>query len=372
MKATALGKLVLVAVLCGVGAGVAVYMQGSSSPPVQRGVMLPTLQARINDVAVVEIERGGTTSRLVRGEHGFGLESRAGFPARIETLRPVLVGLSTMRIVEPKTADSAKHALLDLAPPAAGSEATRIRLVDGSGAVLASVIVGKTDATGMRSFVRRDAENQSYLVDERIAMPTEELGWIDKSIVQVARDRVRSVEIAHSDGEVLLIQRANEEARDFELASMPAERRTKPAAVVGATGGALAFLSLEDVLPDVGHGLDLPHDPIRVTFETFDEYAVEVEAFSVGEATWVRVRASAEPGSGSGDPARGEARAGEINRRTQGWLFRVSEHTAGLLRRRLEDVLEPAGSRPSDPAPMPQLPPGLDPSMLPPGLRPPG
>ena len=61
---------------------------------------------------------------------------------------------------------------------------------------------------------------QSWLAEGSLPEMRSPLDWLDKGLLQLDDDRVRSVTVHHADGEVVSVSRRDPTASDFELADL--------------------------------------------------------------------------------------------------------------------------------------------------------
>ena len=108
---------------------------------------------------------------LARDKDAWTLADRGGYPAKAEAVRALLVKLAEAELVESKTRNKDRYALLELEDPAAKDAKSRLlRLLDDKGGVIAEAIVGKKrfDAFGgskSGTYVRKPGDAQTWLTN---------------------------------------------------------------------------------------------------------------------------------------------------------------------------------------------------------------
>src|SRR5690606_15209121 len=140
--------------------------QRSESPSVQRmEPLLPGLTENLNDVERVTLVKAGgeTVATLERGESGWTVAERQGYPADTPKLRQALIALGEARIVERKTATAALYDRIGVEDVAA-DEAAGLALSLAGGGSWPTLILGDAEG-GSQRYVRRADEAQSYLID---------------------------------------------------------------------------------------------------------------------------------------------------------------------------------------------------------------
>ena len=104
MKKSSLSYLTIATVVALLAAGYAVQSRSSSgAAPIEKGAFLPTLEERVNDVAKVRVVRNDAETTVEARDGTWVVNDRAGFPAKFETVKEVIVSLSRLEVEEAKT-----------------------------------------------------------------------------------------------------------------------------------------------------------------------------------------------------------------------------------------------------------------------------
>ncbi len=335
-----LAVLAGVALLAIVLAVVAVrYREAMVAPRNTPQTFLPGVAHGLNAREVTRIhivsKKGGTFDVVFMPSKGWVLPQRANFPASFDEVKKTLVAIAAMETVEPKTAnpDLFHYVGLDTPPKGDGIEIT----LSGDKGVLASLIVGKTEMIGDDSaiglFVRKSNENQSWLVKSPSEIKATPSDWMDKTVVNIDRSRVARVEVQPEKGPAYTVSRSKPSEESFTVSPLPKGRELAYAGVADGAASGLADFSFDDIQP--ASSVDFAN-PGRETVHTFDGLDVTVETVKQGDATWVRVEASAEPGQ-----AAAAKEALKINDRAGMWAYKLQGYKAESLAAPLESLLKP-------------------------------
>ncbi len=330
--------LAVVTAVSVVGAAVATY-QRADATAAAGALLVPGLMERINDIAVIRVERGAQTMNLVLEDGRWTLAEKSGYPARFEVVKTALVALGRLKTIEAKTAKAALYPKLWLGDPgSAEAKSTRLTMLDDAGASLGAIIVGKTraGAAGRAGvYVRRPDEARAWLADGDPKLPADAIDWLDRKLIDLARERIASARLEAPDGATVEVTRADAGQRDFTLAGVPEGQKIKSAGSVNAVAWTLERLRFDDVTS--ADRVDFATAAAgTATFTGFDGLTVQVTLAAKDDATWARLEASAD------DDAKPEAHdeAAAIRARTQGWAFRLPELKLEKLRTRLADLIE--------------------------------
>jgi hypothetical protein len=359
-------------VATGVFVVLAIVGQGpSGSGPIagdSAGALLfPALTDDLESVGEIRVDAAGRERvvTLERSADDWVVAELDGYEAERGAVNALLIALAEARIVEEKTADPAFHSRLGVEAiddaEAGGLELTLVA-ADGD---RYSVVLGATYGPGQR-YARVASEDLSVLIDRDPDIPEDPSDWVVTEIIDIAADRVQSVEISHTDGESLAIRKAARGETNFSVEGVPVGRELQYAGVANVTGNLLQGLRLEAVR----RRIDEPEEPRAVTeFRTFDGLVIGVTA-TAGEddETWLAFNARFDTGqalafatepvgagiagdeSGDGidpvdavDPGDPDAiaEAAAINARLGDWQYRIASYQLGQLTRRMDDLLRP-------------------------------
>jgi len=357
MKPGALIALGVVALAAVGGAAFIVAKQNAATQEVQLGQRLfPELAARAEDVQTIVIARKEGTFRIVRDGERWLVPDKSKYPASVDAVRRLLVGLSELRTLEAKTTQAALYPELGVENvDVADSKSIQVSLQDVGGRNVLAVLIGKSrygrgGSAGDGVYVRKVGENQAWLAQGRVSADRELSAWLDKRIADVPRERVQTVTLK-ADKQILTVLRARADDKDFTIKDVPADRKAKPSYDINAVGGAFESLDLDDVRPaaEVGFSASSP----TTEAVTFDGLRLAASFAEKDGATWARFVAKAEPpaqpvkiedGSKlkSADDVKKEAEA--INAKAGGWAYKLPAYKAEALRRKMEDLLEQKAS----------------------------
>lgn len=351
--------LLVVALVTSLAAALVVLREGQrTAPRFSPAPMFEGLADKLGqaaDIAVASPE-GRIEARLVEGG-GWVVPSASNYPAHTETVRKMLLGLSSLKAIERRTARRDWLATLDLVAPGDGGKATEIRVSDAKGALLAGLLVGKFSPAGALAgedsfYVRRIGEDQAYLAQGDLPLDVAREGWLDPTIVDLARERVFRVTLSPAAGAAFSLSRANAQAQDFILDAIPKGRHMVSETAGNAIGAALSEFTLQDVRPRTE--VDFKR-PARAVFETFDGLVVTVHTVEVKDGHWVRVAAEAKKPRAKVTNAKAPdvaAEAKAINARVGAWAYRVPDWKAALFARSLDSLLaEPEMEKKSEDSP---------------------
>jgi hypothetical protein len=389
--------------------------------------LAPDLAKRVNDAAKITIKKGDQETILERSGSRWLVASRSGYPADFEKVRTALIGLSDAKIVAEKTSKPERYELIgvkDFDPAAKDSQTMLVTVNDASGAVLASIILGKAEEApksgdspfGMptgKYFVRRAGEAQSYLADIKPPGDASPLNWMKREMIALSRARTRSATVTHAAaegqpaGETLTALKAKAEDAEFSLESLPAGRELNYPGSPSQVATALEYITFDDVKP--ASEVDLAKEPVATTvFRTFDGLVLTAKLSKLDGKDWMTLEAASDPAILAAAQAKTETEKKEepaqeglknaetkpeeatktepptppsgvtfktpdeiksevddLNSKLKGWAFQIPDYKAKQIASHVNDLLKPA-EPPTNPTQGPAIPPGPGgPSLVP-------
>lgn len=323
---------------------------GSAAPGVG-GLVFPGLAQRLAGAARIEITKPDSTLVVQREGDRWVLPQKGGYPVRPERVRELLVGLTELKLIEPRTADPAQHARLGLDDPAtAGSSALLLRVLDGAGAPIAALIAGRRRVRTQGNlpesvYVRRPGEAQTWLAEGRLPVDADPQLWLDRDIANLPSARIRRL-VARRDGAepVELERPEGEPEAPFAVVAPPGVEGPLDDIALDEIGRAFEFLTFLDVT----RAAEIPGTALgEASFTLTEGLGIAVTPHKDGENLWIRLAATGETE---------EAR--RLGARWQGWAYLVGPWKEKAFLPRPEDLRAREGMAPPAPEPTADLPPG--------------
>lgn len=324
--------------------------------------VVPALAAAVNDVSEVRLLKGGeqATVTLKRTATNWQVAERANHPADSAKLRKLLIDLSDLKVVEQKTANPANYAVVGVEDVTA-ADATGVRIeLDGLQEPV-SLIVGKR-AGSRSSYVRLANSDQSLEVAPALTLDTDPKNWLDRSVLDVAADRVQQVRVTEAKGITYTAQRESRDQTDFTVPDLPRGRTLSSPTAANSASTALAALSADDIRRMAA---DEPwnKDVTRAEFRLFDGTIVDIQGRKEGEQHWIRLStrfdeaqnqlfatpaasatkngtAAASPAATERKPDDVRAEAEKLAARFAGWAYEIPAYKYDSLFRPLDELTQ--------------------------------
>ncbi len=326
------GVLIVLAALALIG-------QREQQPQTVAGEPLfPGLEDTLDEVSSVEIIGAGNEliTTLERDDTDWVIAERDGYPADLTKTRHALLSLAETQILEATTANPALHDRLGVEDVATETAAgTLVRLRGPADPI--EVVIGNAEGEYQR-YVRRQGEQQSYLINRDPEIYTDVTDWLATEIVDIDADRIRQVTVTRPD-ETLVVQKEVRGQTNFTVLDIPEGRELRYDSIPNVMGSVLSDLTLDDVR----RATESTQDVIETEFLTFDGLVITAQSLEAEDEAWVSFSASVDddlPAESEQTRADTESEAAEINARVGGWRYRIPTAKYEQLTRSLEDLLQ--------------------------------
>jgi hypothetical protein len=304
--------------------------------------LLPALANDVNAITAVTLRKGKDPAVTL---HKIGTQwtvaERADYPADVVKLRKLLLSLRDARIVEEKTSDPARFAVLGVENPTdsagAGAEVDLTSPNGNSG-----VIVGKSVGAG--NYVRRSGENRSFSVEPAITLETEARYWIDGLLLDVPVALIQSIEFKPATGPAYTLHRLNPADASFSLEGAPPGRTPKDGTALAPPPSTFTSLQAEDVAQ--AKDIDFASSS-QVILTLTDGRVMTLTGVAVGDKHWTQVKSNQDA----------------LSAKTGGRAFEIASYRYDAIFKPLEQLLAPLPPKPGpSKAASPEKPPPTQPA----------
>jgi hypothetical protein len=298
--------------------------------------LFPALATQADRVAKVEIKQGDKVITLARSKDGWSLADRGGYPAKPEAVRALIVKVAQAELVEAKTRNKDRYALLELEDPS-GKEAKsrQLRLLDDKGAVLAEAVIGKRryDAFGASksgTYVRKPGEAQTWLSSADLDLAVAVRNWVQPTVFDLPAAKISKVTVEVPGEEPLTIERDAADASKHTVLNIPDGKKLKAGAGADAIVRAVGNIDMDDVRKLEG----APGTEAGVAkIEGDGGLGITLKLRRDGEDTWLSFDAAGSDGDA-------KKTADELKARSQGWEYKIPAHKAQSILKRRDELFE--------------------------------
>ena len=320
--------------------------------------LYPNLLDQVNEIDTVLIRSSGAATELKRSGESWTISNRDNFPAKFDSVKSTILKVAEATVIERKTAVAEKYATLGVNDPTEEDDAKGVRLdISGkSGDELVSLIIGNERqgrALGDANYyVRRVADEASYLVAGELDISAQVDDWLDADIADIDTERVKSITITPDGEDPVIIAKEKPSDNFFTVQNIPAGFKAKSRATVSSLGALMLSLRFEDVISASHIASSSPRG--RIVAQTFDGLKAFFERYDYEDNEYVKISFSydeisaivSEAVEGESTEADEQLSVAEevkaLNAKTDGWLYKLPDFKMRMLDKRLSDLIEPA------------------------------
>ena len=238
--------LAAAAVVTAIGVGINQSGQGQSDFGSDQ--LLPELGAAAQSIDSIKIESAG--NQLIVQSHKqdnqWVIDNLDNYVADTAQLSTMVNALKDARKVEAKTAkpDNFHHlGLRDITD----SESQAVLVSVSGGGKSWQLLIGKPAKNGSGQYVRLAGDNQTWLIDKAISKPDKAEDWINDKLFDFTVDDIQSVALSGKFDYVL--SKADKEAGNFALGSLPEGHKLKYDSITGSVPRSVANLRFDAIKP---------------------------------------------------------------------------------------------------------------------------
>jgi hypothetical protein len=181
-------------------------------------------------IGAIVLDEGEDKVALKRQGNGFVVETKGGYPAKTSEVNSLISKCLEIKTAQLITEDSKNHEDLEVTEDKARTVVKFFKTADPNSAVLAGVVVGKTEELGQGTYVRM-LSSDSAVSDRVLSAPevpwisTGVMSYIEQELVSAESDQIESVTVVSPDGQYTL--KREEDGDDPVLVDMPADKKLK-------------------------------------------------------------------------------------------------------------------------------------------------
>lgn len=315
--------------------------------------LIPSLSEKLNDVTKLTIHEAGNNILAVvsKAENTWVVENRDGYQADFTLVRSLFTNLAEAKLIEAKTSNPDNYSRLGV-EDIEQEKAQGVQFsIEGLGEQV-NIIAGNAGTIGKNSqYIRRVGENQSWLINKKLNLKQDVTRWLKKDILDIPPERVKSIQIKHTDGSVITIENKGTEDYEFALLNELPEGKIISESEVYQVANALSSLQLVDVasLDKIDQeaaqpiitkyftydGLTLTAKSFPVKDQMYSIFDIEFNAENVDDnSTSVKNETNSAVNS---DPEAAQELEQQVSPKLKGWAFVLPTITKDALIKKLEN-----------------------------------
>jgi len=290
------------------------------------------LNASLDQVTQVRINLGQQAVSLEKQAGEWRVVDREGYSADMPQVSRLLRSLADMVYLEPKTSRPERFVSLSLAnKDAQQGAATYVELQAPN--QLWSLLVGGAPVNRGGQYIRLPAQDQAWLVDQRLMLDSSPAQWLSPVILNVDSEQVKTVILSRQNAGMVKIgniSAASGEIENARVTNLPGDVSVTYTGAADEVTRALVNLRLQDV--QALNNIDW-QDAIAAQFELVDNKTLLIRGVMVAGECWISV-------SLGSDFSPQERLIYGLGDDVEQWAYKVSQYNYQLLARQMVDFIE--------------------------------
>ena len=341
--------LTLITIVVAVAASTFVQLRAPQSEK-DKPLFFPELAGQIETINHISIENYAGAVNLTQINELWTIDEFDGYPALPDKVKSAVLGAADLRINAPKTALPRLYHRLGV--DGLGGEDTEstsllLTIKDNSANDIVKVILGKSRLSSAAQsspglYVRKPDDAQSYLVDGVMDVTVAKTDWIERSLFDIQKDAVKSIRIAHTDGDSFTLFKDEKGQQSFQLQDLPEGKKLAPEIMINKLGSLLEDVQINGARSK--EKLQAPEETIKAQIITFEGIIVDVIAFELDSTPYTSFEFKFDDGLIPEDAEQFnaddvKASIADLNARTSNWWFEIQEFKYDELKKRSDNVI---------------------------------
>lgn len=244
--------------------------------------LIPGLAGNLNAVSKFTVTEVGNAllSEVSKSDKGWVVNNRDGYQANIAAVRKMLNNLADAKLIEAKTANPENYSKLgveDIDNENAQGILFSLQGLDD----VNEIIIGNNGSSGKNTqYVRRKDQLQSWLVNKKLNLNRDVTDWLQKDILDIPPERIKTIQIKHPDGSEVNIANDGEEEYQYTLDAIAPEGMKISESEIYQVANALSSMQLRDVTTFSKLKTE-SITPVTTIFKTYDGLTVTAKAYAI-------------------------------------------------------------------------------------------
>ena len=342
--------LLILTIITVIVATAAVISSRSRAPQssIEKPLLFPALGGRINDVGEIVIQGKGKTLNLIKKGDDWVIRQAGGHPALFSKVKPVIIGISELRVVDKKTRNPELYPRLGVEDPAGKRAKSYLVTLKSKSGDLASLIVGhrqKSSAPGGSTglYVRLPDQASSLLVEGNVDVSANVTDWVERNLFNIAANRIKSIRISHP-GEADLVLSRDSDVGKFTIENLPRDKEPQTDVILSRMQTLLENFFINNIKSS--DEVQFPDNRVVTTVRTFDGLVATITSARVHDENLSRfsfafdesvAQKSAASSKEDQDKTGGDAKpdvkteADTLNGKYSPWVFVIPDFKFDLL-----------------------------------------
>lgn len=310
------------------GAGLMLAESNSGQTAFESQPLIPELNAQAESLSAIKVEDANGLIVVVKklGDQ-WVIENLDGYPAKVDSVAKFVKELVDVERIEQKTANPDKFHRLGLRDVTdEDSQAAKITI---SADKDYSVLLGNYPKTGGGRYARLADDNQSWLINAKLYLPTEANTWVDRDLIDFAESEIKQIVVK---GESELTMSRDNSDTDFTTA-LDEGKQLKYPGILGQLSNSVAGLRFDKPAALDAQLWNDSKSSLVIDVALFNETNVKLKIISTEQTHWLRLSAAT-------NIAEQQATVSQWNQDWQIWQYQLADYAFSDLNKQLIDFVE--------------------------------
>lgn len=326
------------------------YQTSAAWQTPDKGLVFPALQHQLNDITDIEVVRASGNFVLSKRGGVWINNGVGGFPALPNNVEKAIVAVASLKYKEAKTRRPRLYNQLGVENISASAKSTRLIFKEGTGNIVADLIIGKKkkilDRQGL--YIRLANTEQAWLVanavnNEPVNVRYDAIDWSNSNVVDIAPGELAALSSRQASGDIVELYRAQPQAIKLTVKNIPANAKIEHQFQIDYMSGLLKELTFIDAKPNLSA---LQNTRPAVIVEANTQYG-SVITFKVYQpltdgSAWTQVEAKLINAATASTKAQLEVT--RITSAFNGWLIKLPRKFTDRLKIKMSDILNENGA----------------------------
>jgi len=296
-------------------------------------MLVPELKNLINEVDGIVISKNEKTITLNKQDGIWRIAEVDNFMADTNKIATLLLDLRKFSLKDKKTSNVDNYNKLSLAE--SGEHAASRILLKNATNQFADISIGKQAQRSQGTYVRKNAESQTWLSDGVLNLKLDSSYWIVNTILDIDGSMVKSVTFKPADSASFNINKLTPNDQGFVLGNIPADMQLKSATDLNSLANGLQKFSIESAAAKT----DMSEDILitSVIYQLFSGMTYQLDLFKQDENRLLRLSLENVDNNS------------KFVQQLESWVFTIPGYKFDALNKKLEDFIESKPEQSSEP-----------------------
>lgn len=308
--------------------------------------LYPNIINELDKVSSIDINGKDKKLSFKKNNDGdWEIISNGSFPAQMNLVNDLLLGVADLKIIEQKTKDPKLYSLLQVDDlKNENSNAISMILKDPNDNILVNLLVGKKERQAIvgskleQLYVRKNGDLQSWLVEGFLPISLEFKDWVNQPLIPITANDIRKIIISNSYSKTPLVIYKENHAGDFYIKEGTDKKPNITA--IQQNNSLVHMLSNMEYHHVTTYGEVSHHwqPNLKIEIDTIHDFKLKIELAKIKQRICARVLASFVGDKDAINSASGN-KIDRVNEFSESWIFHISDDIYNLVNKPQKELV---------------------------------